>query len=194
MRRWWTMLIALCALSLAAPAAAQPDNQPGIKNKDKDKARKDKGPKDQRRRLAKLRGRLLRSKLGLSEDKATKVEAILDKYQPEHAEVQRDTMHARQTLRQLFREDSNDQDAYAAALTKLEQATTKGMQLKQQQFGELKKVLTPKEQAKLLHAMQKLRQHIAKRRGARGQRGPRGGRPRGGPPGNRRQGKQELGF
>jgi len=116
----------------------------------------------------------------LSEAKAEKVEAIVKKYRKEQRTLSKDMREARRELRELFRNDSDDQQAYQKALSKLNAANKKLQTLRDKQFAELSQSLTPKEQARLLAALHKLRQHVGKRERRRGWRPPRGPRgPRG---------------
>lgn len=130
-------------------------------------------------RVKKMRGKVLREKLGLSEEKAKKVEAIFDALEPERRKVREEVRAARKQLRELLKADSDDQPAYDAALAKLREATKKTVALRDKQFEALKKELTPKEQAKIVHQLAKLRKkvHGQMSRGKHGRRG--GPRPRG---------------
>jgi len=179
------LLVMLFAISFALPAQAQPAGEGAPP------------PAAARKRFKKLRDRVLKQKVGLSEAKAKRVVTIVDKYEAQRHKVQEDMRAGRQALRQLLKHDSDDQAAYRAALDKLQQASKKLDQLRSKQFTELRAVLAPKEQAKLLRAMHKAKRLLNERRNRRGQakrgkghknkgalgKGKRGKRPRGeGPP------------
>jgi len=176
------LLATALALSFTAPALAQPTpDNPGP-------------PAAARKRFEKLRDKVLKEKIGLSDAKAKQVVTIFQKYRAERRKTQGELRKARQTLRKLLEDDSNDQTAYDAALTKLHQSAKKIDQLRDQQFADLKAVLTPKEQAKTLRALQKVKRLMSQRRGQKGakrpkdRQGPRGkGRgKRGDKPGKKR--------
>jgi Spy/CpxP family protein refolding chaperone len=146
------VLITLLALGLAAPAAAQPPpDAPGP-------------PVAARKRFEKLRDRVLKDKVGLSEAKAKQVVTIFQKYRAERQKTQGEMQQARTALRKLLGDDSDDQQAYDTALTKLHRSAKKLDQLRDQQLTEVRAALSPKEQAKLLRAMQKVRRLLNERR------------------------------
>jgi len=103
-------------------------------------------------------------------------------------------------MRKLFQTDSNDQQAWQKALDQMEKGHKALALGRDKQFAELKKVLSPKEQAKLLRGLNRLQKRMKANRSKRGgqqgwrgqrgrqgpKRGPRGqgqGRPPGGGPG-----------
>lgn len=108
-------------------------------------------------RMDKARARLLRNKVGLSEEKARKVEAVLDKYAPERKRLVASMREARQKLRALVTLKSDDQAAYRTNLEQLRTSRKALMDLMDKAFTELSKDLTPKEQARLFLALDKLR-------------------------------------
>jgi Spy/CpxP family protein refolding chaperone len=116
------------------------------------------------KRFKKKRGQLLRKRLGLDDTKATQVEAILDKHGKQHRQWGRQVHQARRNLAKLLRQDSNDQKAYAQALTQMQAASAELQKLRQRQFVELKKVLRPKEQAKLLRMLNRVHRKLRERR------------------------------
>ena len=147
-------------------------------------------PAAAKQRLQKIRARVLRRKVGLSDEKAKKVEEIFRKHNSAQKKAQKQMREGQKELRRLFRADSDDQKAYDAALTKMHKAQRATQKMRDKQFGALKKVLTPKEQAKLLRAMRKVQQHMRRARAGRrpqGNRNPAGRRGGGrrGPPGRR---------
>ncbi len=159
---------AALALSLSGPAYAQPEDDDGAPP-----------TAEVQERVKKMRGKVLREKVGLSEEKAKKVEAIFDALEPERRKVREEVRTARKQLRELFKADSDDQAAYDAALAKLREATKKTVALRDKQFEALKKELTPKEHAKIVHRLDKLRKKVHRqgnrgKQGRRGRPGPRG--------------------
>lgn len=145
MRRIRWILIPL-ALSVAGTALADPPPE---------------GPWGERaemdQRMLKARGRLLREKVGLSEEKARKVEAVLDKYAPERKRLVASMRDARQKLRALVTLNSEDQAAYRTNLEQLRTSRKALMDLMDKAFNEVAKDLTPKEQTRLFLALDKLR-------------------------------------
>ena len=179
-RARWLLLAVLVALpaallipALEPPAQAQPAG---------------KGPKGQkgRERVAMLRQRLFQKKLGLDDAKASKVEAILRDHVTKQREAKQRMRAASRTVRRLLREDSDDQQAYRAALAELTSAQTALEKLRSEHMAELDAVLTPKQQAQLIESLHKIRRHLARaKQGSRKPRRPRRPRiPRG--PGPRR--------
>ncbi len=137
---------------------------------------------------------LLRRDVGLNEAKARQVEAIFERqHQAARARhgVLRDQRHA---LKALLEKDSNDQKAYAQAIDALHVAHEELHALRKAALLEARKLLAPKEQAKLLRAMvQARRQMMNKRFGppGGGEHGPKGGRR--GPPGQGEDGPDHGG-
>ncbi|MSP25345.1 MAG: periplasmic heavy metal sensor [Myxococcales bacterium] len=153
---------ATLAISLTAPAYAQPIENDGAPPS-----------AEALERIKKMRGKVLREKVGLSEEKAKKVEASLDAHEPERRRVREATRTARKQLRDLLEANSDDQPAYDAALGKLRAGMKKMMELRDKQLDLFKKDLTPKEQAKLGQILGKLRKkmHGKGRHGGKGRRG-----------------------
>jgi len=111
-------------------------------------------------RLKKWRGNMLRRDVGLDDKKATEIEHTLDKYQAEREELQKELQKEQKTLRALFDLDSADQAAYARALGHVRENTAKMQSLRLQEFDELGKQLTPKQEAKLLRLMRQMEQKL----------------------------------
>ncbi len=178
-----TLVITLFVSTLALPAMAQP--RQGGQGRWGQPPGQMKGPNKQQRakqmkRAEKMVGKALRNKLGLSDAKATKVEAILKQHRASQQKIQAEIRKARQALRKLFQTDSNDQKAWGAALDEMEKGHKALAKGRDKQFAALKKVLTPKEQAKLLRGLNQLQKRMKAKRGQRGQRGQKGQRgPRG---------------
>ena len=154
--RWLLVPIALlaCAPAVAAPATPGPSGAP------------------MEQHLQRMRSRVLRERVGLAEEKAKKVEAILDKYAPERRRLTAELRQGRQKLRALLVLDSQDQALYRAALDQVRSNRKALQDLMERAFGEIAKELTPKEQGKLFLALDELRH-----RGAAFRRHFRGGMP-----------------
>ncbi len=110
--------------------------------------------------------KLLREKLQLPDATAQQVETLvrtsMEKKKPLHEQMR--TQH--QALRKLLKDDSNDQQAFAAALDGLKKTREALRTLHEAQIAGLQKLLTPKQQAQLLAAHRKMRMHMG--RGGRG--------------------------
>ena len=134
-----------------------------------------------REKMKQFRGKVLREKLGLPEDRAAKVEAVLDGFMEQRHKL-KEEMHAEmKTVKELLKSESNDMDAYETAVTNLMAVRTKMEALHTQQFEELREILNPKEQAKVLLALRKMhRKAKGKFRGGKGRKGGKGGKHRGG--------------
>jgi len=153
--RW--MLVPL-ALSVVAPAFAAPP-APSASSERVDQKKRE------------MRGRMLRDRVGLSDDKARRVEAVLEKYGPERKRVHSALRDAKEKLRSLVAGKSDDQAAYRAALDQLRSSRKALLDLMERAFGEVSKELTPKEQAKLFLALDEL--HMGMGRGMHHGHGPR---------------------
>lgn len=132
------------------------------------------GPRGERgakmgERMKEMRSRVLREKVGLAEADAQAIEAVLQKYDPERQKLHQKKRQTRQALRALFQSDSNDQEAYRVALKDARDVHEALHNLRQTQMAAVSKMLSPKQQAKLMMAM-----HRMKKRHMRG-----GGRHRG---------------
>jgi Spy/CpxP family protein refolding chaperone len=163
-----------------------------------------KGPQDGDRRakhtqkrakfIAKMkqkRAKILRGKVGLSEKKAQRVEQMMDTFHKQRRTIKKSMRASHKELRALLKGDSNDQAAYKRAVDTLVAGKAKIETLKRQQINGLRKVLTPKEQAKAMMAVHRMKRHMHRfmrkmhrqRRGPdgkrgkrmRGERGPRAG-------------------
>lgn len=116
------------------------------------------GPRpEQIARVKALRGRVLRERVGLDEARATKIEAIFEKYQPERRALRKTVRQTMRTLRGLVDSNASDDQAYSAAFAQLKSAQDKLRGLRDQQQAEVARIVTPKEAAKLLLTMKKAR-------------------------------------
>jgi Spy/CpxP family protein refolding chaperone len=183
----WFALFALAALVLAVvdpaivssgyaqdrpppkPAPAKPA-KPNKPNKpDKPAAPPEAKPEEAEKpltaaqqRAAERRRALLQKRVGLDEQKAAEVVAIVQKHTAAQRQVRQKVRDARKRMRELLRTDSNDEQAYASALSDLEAAHSALNELRQKRFEELEQVLTAREQAKLLTTMGKVRRELAR--------------------------------
>ncbi len=145
-----------CAPAIGAPAAPPPPNTapPAVAP-----AGGPMGPRMQR-----VRSRVLREKVGLSDDKASKVEAILDRYAPERRKISLKIREGRQKLKALMVLNSEDQAAYKGALDEVRTNRRALQGLMERAFDEIAAQLTPKEQGRLFLALEDLRKMVARRR------------------------------
>jgi Spy/CpxP family protein refolding chaperone len=152
-QRWFLFLACVVAvLGAGTVANAQPA--------------KDKRAKVEQR-LEKLRERVLKKDVGLDDKKAAAVGAILTRHATERRKIQKDQRDYRRTLQKLVQSDSNDQDAYKKALKSFRDGRKKLQALEDRQLDEVAKILTPKEQVKLVAALQRFRRKLAKKMGDR---------------------------
>jgi hypothetical protein len=114
-------------------------------------------------RIKQLRRDVLRKEVGLDEKKATEAERILDKYSVERKKLHREFRAQRRALKQLFDEDSNDQAAYARHLKTIRDVQKRLGSVQEREINELSKLMTPKQQAKFLRAVQQVKRKIARR-------------------------------
>ena len=104
-----------------------------------------------------IRAKILRQRVGLSEERAVKVEAVLERYAPERRRVQADIRDATKALRELMRANSEDQQAYGHALDRL-RAGQKALQtLRDREEEGVRQLLKPREQALLLRSLENWR-------------------------------------
>ncbi|HEX3596563.1 MAG TPA: periplasmic heavy metal sensor [Polyangiaceae bacterium] len=120
------------------------------------------GPMQQR--MLRVRSRVLREKVGLTDDKATEVEAILDRYAPERRRISLKIRDGRQKLKALMVLNSEDQNAYKGALDEVRTNRVALQGLMERAFNEIAAQLTPKEQGRLFLALDDLRLKAGQRR------------------------------
>ena len=167
MLRWpYVVALLLLACAVAVPALAQPDPAP--------KPSAGQG----RPQLRQLRRKLLQQRAGLSEEQIDKIEAAARKHAEERQRIRREMKTARQELNQLFRDDSDDEQAWRAALDGMETARRAQQRLRQTHYEELGTFLTAKQQAKLLRTMYEVKRKLRNQRARRPKRKAPGGRRR----------------
>ena len=165
------VLPAALALSVAAPALARPAH-PGAPAQ----ARAEKRAKIEAR-LKKIRGEVLRKRVGLDETHARRVEAILDRYRPKRQALQKQMRTHRQAIGKLLKADSNDQNAYRREIAGMRSAKRQLDALRERELNEVSRLLTPKQQAKLAVALRRMQRRLhnamQQYRGRKGGGGPR---------------------
>lgn len=150
-----TRVLVQCLLALALVFAALPARAEGKDAEDK-RARVE-------QRLKQLRAKILRQQVGLDEKKAEEVQKVLLKYEPERRKVQRQHQEHRRALRDLLQNDSNDDAAYKKSIDGFRATQKKLNALRDKEMDEVAKLITPKQQAKLYAALERLRKKIARR-------------------------------
>jgi hypothetical protein len=114
-------------------------------------------------RLKQLHRDLLRKDVGLDDKKAAEAERVLDRYAPERRKLKQEQREHRAALRALLESDSNDDAAYARAVKGVREGQKKLLALNERESLELAKLMTAKQQAKYLHAVQKLRRELRRK-------------------------------
>lgn len=169
------LLAALAGLLFASMALAEPPPPPGPPNRQGE-------PRNSeafQAQMKVMRSQMLREGARLDEAAAVRVEKVLDQF-----DVERRAKHARQremhkALMGLIRADSKDEKAYKDALDGLTAAHRQLLDLRTREFDEMRKVLSQREAARVLVALEKAMRH----RGGPGGGGPGGRGPHQGPPG-----------
>jgi len=158
MKRKMTMFLTLSlSLLIAGAALAQPRGPRGEMTPERIEKFKEK------------RGKLLREKVGLAEAEAVQVEAVMDRFQSERFELKQQVQDARQTLKALLDDDSEDQLAFQNQLDVLLAVRSSMHELHNAEITELRGLLTPKMSAKLLAMMERVHKRMRgkKHRGER---------------------------
>ncbi len=121
-------------------------------------------PKDRRaeveKRMQEVVRKVLTDKVGLDDKKATKVAELMKKDREDQRKIRGEMRKARKDLKKLLDDDSDDQKAYSKAMAALRKGRDDLHKLQNKHFQQLGKELTPKQQAKLLHAMQQLQRKL----------------------------------
>ena len=163
MKRKMTMLLTLSlSLLIAGAALAQPRGPRGEMTPERMEKFKEK------------RGKLLREKVGLTETEAVQVEAVMDKFQAERKELKGQVREAKQALKALLDEDSEDQVAFQNNLDVLLATRASMQELHATEIAELRGLLTPKKATKLLSMMERVHKRMrgmkhGERRGMKGE-------------------------
>jgi Spy/CpxP family protein refolding chaperone len=137
-------------------------------------------------KMKRIRSKILRKRVGLDQATLERVEAIFEPFDEQRKALHQAKRQTMKALRDLVKSDSEEQDAYATLLAAARQAHEGLRQLREEEMAQLAQVLTPRQQARLMMALHKLKRRMQGMRGNRG--GPRG--PRDGSRGPR----QRRGF
>ena len=145
--RWTTGLMVLAmSLTTALPALAQPGPPPGAG------PAAGAGPGVKQR----VRLRLLQRRVGLDDATALKVIEVLRAHEGKRAQLAQRMQTEKRALGRLVRADGNDEAAYRTAIDALMRTQQEMEALRLKEFAELRKVLTAKQQAKLLFELNRL--------------------------------------
>lgn len=146
--RWLlTCLVLLMAVALSGVASAKPPAKDGRRAKIE-------------ARMDEIVQRLLKDDVGLDDAKAKKVAGLLKQNRTDQGKIRTEMKKSRQALKKLIDEDSNDDKAYSKGLAGMRKAQEDQHKLSEQHFQKLSRELTPKQQAKLFVALQKLKRKL----------------------------------
>jgi Spy/CpxP family protein refolding chaperone len=174
-----TMWLLALGFGLAIPvvALAQPGGNGGDEQGEFDGRR---GKRHERLKV--MHARVLKEKVGLDDARIARIQAVHEQFRGQGKALREDLKAARESLRLLVESDSNDTKAYEKALDAAKTARDRMHALRMAQQAEVAKLLSAKEQAKLVLTMDKVHKHKGKRgfggRGGKGKgewRGHRGG-------------------
>ncbi len=157
-----TLTMTLMSVLAAGAAFAEPPRGP---------------PRDPAKREAhfqEMRGKLLRDKVGLAEADAKRAEAVFAQFDKTRKELHQRMRAAHKQLKEMLKTDVNDDVSYTQLVDTMTASFREMQELRQKEFDALRKVLTPKQQGKLLFALGKMMRH--------GKHFGHGGRGHGGPP------------
>lgn len=158
------VLAAALALSLlAAPALAEArPNKPPAAAKAKAKAAKKGAAKGDEASAQKRDERIQKAleKQGVDSARAKQVVGVMNKYRAERKPVHEEMKKQREALRALLDSNSTDEAAYTRAIDGIEAGRKKLAGIQEKQVSEIRGILKPSEQAKVLRLM-----HNAKKRG-----------------------------
>lgn len=147
-------------------------------------------------RMAELRSRLLRKRVGIDAERIAEVEAILTKGDLERRQLHQSMREAHKRLRHLIDADANDDTSYEAAVSTLLKSRHRLHELQHAELEQLRGILSSKEMGKLVMALHKLKKKMRRlhkrAHGDEMERGPRGDRRRG-PRGEGRRGRRGEG-
>ncbi len=174
MRRF---LIALAALTLAAPLPAQESDPAAAKAADSAAIASSPERRQLERRLHQRMLDVTRSRLGLTQDQVDKLSATNQRYeQQRHSLAQRERSLRLELRAQLRRGDSADQNRVAQLLDQTLQAQQERLELYRKEQSELSAFMTPVQRAKYMGLQEQMRTRVEdlRRKGSDRDRGPRG--------------------
>jgi Spy/CpxP family protein refolding chaperone len=111
-------------------------------------------------RMKQLRADILRKQVGLTPDKARVVEAVLEQHALERKKLVRTLHSERQALERLLEADSNEEAAYARTLRTLRSTRDQLQALRRRELDQLDKLMTAKQQAKLLSSLRRVQRKL----------------------------------
>lgn len=115
-------------------------------------------------KMRELRGQLLRKEAGLDEASAAKAQKVLDTFDQERQKNHRELGEARRALGELAKLDAKEEGAWKKALDALVAANRTMQDLRGRELDELRKVLSQREAAKVILALERMQQ-IMRREG-----------------------------
>lgn len=102
------------------------------------------------------RANVLKKDVGLDDATVAKVQAIFNKDKDDQIKAYAEMGAAKKAVRELLKADSIDEAAYTKAMDQYDAAKAKNLEIQAKQKAEWKKVLTPKQQAKMIFIMWKM--------------------------------------
>ena len=153
-----------------------------------DKAKRKQMRKEKRKamhkRFKKMMSKALREDVGLDEQTARTVEKVHERQHSKRKALHKKMHQSKRALRALIQSDSNDQKAYSVAVDGLLKTRAALQRLREQDFAKVRRLLTPKQQGRLLFTMHKKKRQMHRHMGRRGgKHKARQGRPHGPPSG-----------
>ena len=138
------------------------------------------GKEQMMERMKKKRSKMLRNRVGLPEEAAIEVEAVMARNDPERKQLHRRKKALRHRVEALIAEDSDDQNQFQAAMREFRSIEERHSALRKVEMESLSSLLTPKQQVILhvtLHRFHKRMKRAMeeRRRDRRGERGCEGG-------------------
>jgi len=152
LRRWVLLVLTAATLIAASPSVAHARG---------DDVKEKRAKVEQR--VKQLRTRVLRQEVGLDATKAEAVEKLLVSHEGERRKLQRAQREHRRELRELLQHDSSDDAAFKKHVDAFRVNQKKLAALNEREMDEIAKLITPKQQAKLFAAIQRLRRRMAAR-------------------------------
>ncbi len=106
-----------------------------------------------------MRGKMLREDAKLDEAAAVRVEKVLDQFDAERKAKHMKQRETHKALMALLKADSKDEKAYKEALDGLTASHRQLLELRSREFDEMRKVLSQREAAHVLVALEKAMRH-----------------------------------